>query len=145
MHQVLGQNARISLGTALLAVPQTLSAVDTFQAPLVVCRKNTLGPGFTRAAAHIVGEAIAQSNLSMIDPAGSAATMEAFVHSPAAWEADEPLDGGACAVTSELDGVPWDGVADVVAPVEDADEHPVSNTSPMPPKAKRHVTLLTVV
>jgi hypothetical protein len=36
-------------------------AVETFHGPLVLCRKYTVGPGFTRAAAHNVGEAIAHA------------------------------------------------------------------------------------
>lgn len=123
--------------------PQTLSAADTFQAPLVDCRKYTVGPGFTRAAAHIVGEAMAHWYLSMVDPAGSAARMDDSVHSPVA-EAAEPADVVALAAT-ELEGVPGVVVADVLVPLEESDEHPVSNASPMPPKTTRSAVLLTVV
>jgi len=138
----LGQKAEISFGRPAGGAPQTLSAADTFQAPLVDCRKYTVGPGFTRAAAHIVGEAMAHWYLSMVDPAGSAARMDDSVHSPVA-EAAEPADVVALAAT-ELEGVPWVGVADVVASLEDADEHPPSKASPVQPRANRS-TLLTVV
>ena len=67
-------------GRRELEAPQTLLAVYTFHAPALASRKNTVAPGFTRAAAHIDGDAIAQSYLSMVDPAGSAARMEASVH-----------------------------------------------------------------
>ena len=119
--------------------------MDTFQAPLVVCRKYTVGPGFTRAAAHMLGEAIAHWNLSMADPAGSAARMDNSVHSPALVEADESPDVGAFVGASELDWPPWVGVADVVVSLVDADEHPVSNASRVPPQPMRSDTLLTVV
>jgi len=68
----------------------------------VDCRKYTVGPGFTRAAAHIVGEAMAHWYLSMVEPAGSAARMETSVHSPAAAEAAEPAD---VLAATELEGV----------------------------------------
>ena len=132
----------ISGGRSELGVPQILSAVDTFQAPLVDCRKNTAGPGFTRAAAHIDGDAIAHTYLSMLDPAGSAARMEAFVHSPEAPVADEAPVVGVFAGT-DLCGVTWVGVADVVASPDD--EHPVRNANPVPPKAMRSDARLAVV
>jgi len=123
--------------------------LDTFQAPLLVCKKNTFGPGLTRAAAHIFGEAIAQSYFSMVDCGGSAARMEASVHSPAAGEEVEAPDGVALSEAlmgaPELDGPPWVGVADVVTLLEDPDEHPVSNASPVPPQATRTVALLTLM
>jgi len=94
----------------------------------------------------------------MVDPAGSAARMETSVHSPGAGEVDETPDVGALAGNvdeapdvgalagaSELDGAPWVGVADAVASLEDADEHPVINVRPVPPTAKRIAALLTVV
>ena len=152
----------ISEGRPALGVSQTCSTLVTFHAPPLFCRKNALGPGFTRAAAHIVGEAIAHWNLTMADPEGSAARMEASVHSPAAWVADETPDdlafdlafdfafAGAFVGASKLDGVPldggpWVGVADLVASLEDEDEQPVIKASPVPPAAKRIAALLTVV
>lgn len=136
----------ISLGMFLLGVTHTWSAVDTFQAPLVVCRKNTFGPGFTRAAAHIVGEAIAHSYLTMVEPAGSAARMDTSVQSPMApAEDDEAPDAGAFVGAPVLELAAWVGVADVVASLEVAGEQPASNVSPVPVQVKRSAALLSVL
>jgi len=80
----------------------------------------------------------------MVNPVGSAARMEASVHSPVAGEADEAPEAGAFGLT-ELVGVPLVGVAAMLDPFEDVDEHPVRSTSPVPPKAMRSTALLTVV
>ena len=82
--------------------------------------------------------------------------MEASVHSPGA-AADGAPDvlafavafavafAGAFAGASELNGAVWVGVADVAASLEDADEQPLTNASPVPPTAKRSTALLAVV
>ena len=111
---------------------QTFAVVASFQAPVLDCMKNTRAPGFTRAAAHIHGETIAHWYLSMVEPAGSAARMDASVHSPAAREADVARDVGGVFAAPALDGEPCGGVRDGLAPLEEADEHPVRNASPMP-------------
>jgi len=81
----------------------------------------------------------------MVDPTGSAARIDASVHSPAAREADVAPDVGAFVAAPTLDGEPFGGVADVLPPLEEADEHPVRNASPMPLRATRSAVLLTVV
>lgn len=114
-------------------MPQTSSEVETFQTPLSACKKKTVGPGFTRTAAHSVPDTVAQLNLTMVAPVGRAFRMVALLHRPVADAED---------VEELLVLVLVVGLA--VGEVELLDEQPVAPIIAIPAAAVTTSVLLTL-
>lgn len=102
-------------GRPALAVPQTSSDMETSQVEVPSPGGRTLvGPGSTFTAAHWVPPTSAQSNLTMVEPSGSAARIESVVHSA--------VIGAVVAVAVGLS----------VGAVSELDEHPATVSAAMP-------------